>query len=350
MAIPCWKMMPALVAGNTVVFKPSSDTPHCATLLVELMAEAGFPAGRRQPRDRRRRRGRRRDRRQPGRRRSSRSPASSTTGTRDRRAGRPAAQAALSLELGGKNAVVVMRRRGPRPRDRRDPVVARSGRPASAARRASASSWTSRSSTTLLERLEDARRGRSGSGSGLDEAVDVGPLDQRRRARQGRRATSAIGRGEGELVIGGERGRPTATCAHGHFFAADDLRRRRADGPDRARRRSSGRCCRSSRSTATTRRSRPPTRLATACRRAIFTRDVNTRLPGDARLRDRDRLRQRRHDRRRDAPARSAAGRRPATATARRATSRSTRSPSGSRSTSTTRGRLQRAQIDNQPD
>src|SRR6185295_7375521 len=44
-AIPCWKMMPALVAGNTVVFKPSSDTPDCATLLVELMAEAGFPAG-----------------------------------------------------------------------------------------------------------------------------------------------------------------------------------------------------------------------------------------------------------------------------------------------------------------
>src|SRR5256885_1055441 len=45
MAIPCWKTMPALVAGNTVVFKPSSDTPHCATLLVELMAEAGFPPG-----------------------------------------------------------------------------------------------------------------------------------------------------------------------------------------------------------------------------------------------------------------------------------------------------------------
>src|SRR3954453_2803178 len=44
-AIPCWKTMPALVTGNTVVFKPSSDTPHCATLLVELMAEAGFPAG-----------------------------------------------------------------------------------------------------------------------------------------------------------------------------------------------------------------------------------------------------------------------------------------------------------------
>ena len=45
MAIPCWKIMPALITGNTVVFKPASDTPHCATLLVELMAEAGIPPG-----------------------------------------------------------------------------------------------------------------------------------------------------------------------------------------------------------------------------------------------------------------------------------------------------------------
>src|SRR5687768_12206830 len=45
MAIPCWKIMPALVTGNVVIFKPASDTPHCATLLVELMAEAGFPPG-----------------------------------------------------------------------------------------------------------------------------------------------------------------------------------------------------------------------------------------------------------------------------------------------------------------
>src|SRR6187455_3115855 len=45
MAIPCWKMMPALVAGNTVVFKPASDSPLCATLLVELLEEAGFPPG-----------------------------------------------------------------------------------------------------------------------------------------------------------------------------------------------------------------------------------------------------------------------------------------------------------------
>ena len=64
-AIPCWKMMPALVTGNTVVFKPASDAPLCATLLVELLERGGLPARRRQPRDRVRRRGRRRDRRQP---------------------------------------------------------------------------------------------------------------------------------------------------------------------------------------------------------------------------------------------------------------------------------------------
>src|SRR3970040_60091 len=44
-ALPCCKMMPALVTANTVAFKPASDTPHCAVLLVELMHEAGFPAG-----------------------------------------------------------------------------------------------------------------------------------------------------------------------------------------------------------------------------------------------------------------------------------------------------------------
>ena len=65
MAIPCWKMMPALVAGNTVVFKPASDTPHCATLLVELMAEAGFPPGVVNLVTGSGRRGRRRHRRQP---------------------------------------------------------------------------------------------------------------------------------------------------------------------------------------------------------------------------------------------------------------------------------------------
>ncbi|MBI3392757.1 MAG: aldehyde dehydrogenase family protein, partial [Nitrospirae bacterium] len=44
-AIPAWKIFPALVCGNTVVFKPSSLTPVCATRLVEVMVEAGLPPG-----------------------------------------------------------------------------------------------------------------------------------------------------------------------------------------------------------------------------------------------------------------------------------------------------------------
>jgi acyl-CoA reductase-like NAD-dependent aldehyde dehydrogenase len=44
-AIPAWKLMPALVSGNTVVFKPSSHTPACAAMLVEILQEAGLPAG-----------------------------------------------------------------------------------------------------------------------------------------------------------------------------------------------------------------------------------------------------------------------------------------------------------------
>ncbi len=45
MAIPTWKIFPALLCGNTVVFKPASDTPATAAKLVEALAEAGVPAG-----------------------------------------------------------------------------------------------------------------------------------------------------------------------------------------------------------------------------------------------------------------------------------------------------------------
>ncbi|MEO7019605.1 MAG: aldehyde dehydrogenase family protein [Ktedonobacteraceae bacterium] len=44
-AIPTWKMFPALVAGNTIVLKPASDTPHSALRLVEILHEAGMPEG-----------------------------------------------------------------------------------------------------------------------------------------------------------------------------------------------------------------------------------------------------------------------------------------------------------------
>ena len=44
-AIPAWKIFPALVCGNTVVFKPSSDTSVCAAKFVEVLTEAGLPKG-----------------------------------------------------------------------------------------------------------------------------------------------------------------------------------------------------------------------------------------------------------------------------------------------------------------
>jgi len=44
-AIPSWKLAPALVCGNTVVLKAAEDTPLLAVRFVELLAEAGFPAG-----------------------------------------------------------------------------------------------------------------------------------------------------------------------------------------------------------------------------------------------------------------------------------------------------------------
>jgi len=43
MAIPTWKIFPALVCGNCVVFKPASDTPLTATTFVEILLEAGVP-------------------------------------------------------------------------------------------------------------------------------------------------------------------------------------------------------------------------------------------------------------------------------------------------------------------
>jgi aldehyde dehydrogenase (NAD+) len=44
-AIPSWKILPALVCGNTVVFKPATDTPRLGERFVELLDEAGVPKG-----------------------------------------------------------------------------------------------------------------------------------------------------------------------------------------------------------------------------------------------------------------------------------------------------------------
>jgi acyl-CoA reductase-like NAD-dependent aldehyde dehydrogenase len=45
LAIPSWKIFPALLCGNTVVFKPAMDTPKTAHTFVEILIEAGIPEG-----------------------------------------------------------------------------------------------------------------------------------------------------------------------------------------------------------------------------------------------------------------------------------------------------------------
>ncbi len=45
MAIPTWKIFPALLCGNTLVLKPAEDTPHTAVKLFEILEEAGVPPG-----------------------------------------------------------------------------------------------------------------------------------------------------------------------------------------------------------------------------------------------------------------------------------------------------------------
>lgn len=45
MAIPTWGIFPAILSGNTVVFKPATDTPKTATTLVQIMMDAGVPEG-----------------------------------------------------------------------------------------------------------------------------------------------------------------------------------------------------------------------------------------------------------------------------------------------------------------
>jgi aldehyde dehydrogenase (NAD+) len=44
-AVPTWKLFPAILSGNTVVFKPSEEAPHSGMLLVQALLDAGLPEG-----------------------------------------------------------------------------------------------------------------------------------------------------------------------------------------------------------------------------------------------------------------------------------------------------------------
>ncbi len=213
MAIPCWKMMPALVCGNTVVLKPASDTPHCAVLLMELLHEAGFAAG----------------------------VVNLVTGsgveagmalvespdvpvisfTGNGETGTRIAVAAarrlkrVALELGGKNGIVVM------PDADLDLAVdgilwsafGTTGQRCTACSRVIA---VGKVADALVDRLVDGARAlRLGAGS--EETTDVGPLINAG-AVDKVGGYVELGRRESRLMVGGGRPIGQVRLEHGHFF------------------------------------------------------------------------------------------------------------------------------------
>ena len=199
-AIPSWKIAPALVAGNTVVFKPARDTPMLGQRFVEIFEEAGLPAGVlnivhgggetvgerlvKHPDV----------------------PLISLTGSREvgiKTAENGAAYLKhIHLELGGKNAIIVM--------DDADLDLAvegilwsafgTSGQRCTAASRVIAGKSVYDALTSkLVERTEKLRLG-----DGLEDSTDVGPVVNRA-ALEKIHSYTEIGKDEGAtLLTGGE--------------------------------------------------------------------------------------------------------------------------------------------------
>ncbi len=212
LAIPTWKAFPALLCGNSVIIKPSEDVPHTATVLVEILLEAGLPpevvqlvhgggevgAALVAHKD---------------------VPLISFTGSTDTGAkigevcGRMHKR--LSLEMGGKNAQIVM--------DDADLDLALDGvlwgAFGTTGQRCTATSRLivhRKVHDKLVDRLVEAA-GKLVLGDGREARTQVGPLIHQAALEKVERYVE-IGREDGaELVLGGARPRGTRT-ANGWFF------------------------------------------------------------------------------------------------------------------------------------
>ncbi len=213
MAIPTWKMFPALLCGNTVVLKPAEDTPLTAVRLVEILSEAGVPAGVvnlihgrgeeagaalvRHPQ------------------------VQLVSFTGSAAVGREIASVCgqdlkrVSLELGGKNAQVVM--------EDGDLELAMEGALWGAfgttGQRCTA---TSRLIVhrQIAKRLTDMLVARAQTlkiGDGLDESVDMGPLINQA-AREKVLGYIDVGKREGARLRTGGSSYEKGSCANGYFF------------------------------------------------------------------------------------------------------------------------------------
>jgi aldehyde dehydrogenase (NAD+) len=213
MAIPTWKMFPALICGNTVVLKPAEDTPHTAVKLCEILQRAGVPSGVvnlvqgrgeevgaalvRHP------------------------DVQLVSFTGSAAVGREVAATCgqslkrVSLELGGKNAQIVM--------EDADLGLAVEGALWGAfgttGQRCTATSRLILHhdiKTEFIERLV-ARVEKIKIGDGLDESVEVGPLINQA-ARDKVQDYMKIGRQEGARVLIGGSAYDSGVCANGFFF------------------------------------------------------------------------------------------------------------------------------------
>jgi acyl-CoA reductase-like NAD-dependent aldehyde dehydrogenase len=197
-AIPSWKILPALICGNTVVFKPSSDTPLCGIKFVEILVKAGIPKGVLNLVT------------GPGQSvgmsivKNEKIRAVSFTGQRETGATilREAGIKRVGLELGGKNPIIIM--------DDADLKLALDGviwggygttgqRCTAASRVIIHSSVKERFETMLVERIKKLRLG-----NGLDPNTDIGPLVNKA-AQDKSKKYCEIGLSEGaKLRIGGK--------------------------------------------------------------------------------------------------------------------------------------------------
>lgn len=212
-AIPTWKMFPALIAGNTIVLKPAEDTPLSALRLVELLYEAGLPQGvvnivfgPGRP---------------TGEALIQHPDVNVISFTGSTETGRHVALEAarslkrVSLEMGGKNAVMVM--------EDADLDLAVEGILWSAygttGQRCTACSRLIVHTAVrdallekLVPRIEALRLG-----DGLDEQVDVGPIINQKQLNRVHNYTE-IGKGEGATLVTGGQIVREGTLAKGYFY------------------------------------------------------------------------------------------------------------------------------------
>ncbi len=213
MAIPTWKMFPALICGNTVVLKPAEDTPYTAVKLFEILQRAGVPPGvvnLVQGRGE-----------EVGVALVHHPDVHLVSFTGSAVVGREVAAACgqslkrVSLELGGKNAQIVM--------EDADLGLAVEGALWGAfgttGQRCTATSRLILHhdiKTEFIDRLV-ARIEKIKIGDGLDESVEIGPLINQA-ARDKVQSYMEIGRQEGAGVLIGGSAYDIGACANGFFF------------------------------------------------------------------------------------------------------------------------------------